>query len=165
MTIYCQIYQKKVLIINYTPEGQLLTAVILATFKLNGLLLQVGDTMCAEFGLTSARWKVLGALLSTPERPMTVPQIARSMGQTRQAVQRLANEMVEQGLVAWQDNPDHKRAKLLTITVQGREVYEHLSERQIPWANFLGAQASAADLQTTWNVLCKLTTLLEKEVS
>lgn len=149
--------------INHTSEGRLLTAIVLETFKLSGLLVQAGDAMCAEFGLTSARWKVLGALLSTPEHPMTVPQIARSMGQTRQAVQRLANEMVEQGFVAWQDNPDHKRAKLLMITVQGREVFEGLSERQVPWANFLGAQVSDSDLQTTWSVLCRLTTILEKD--
>lgn len=151
--------------LSHTPEGELFTTIVLKAFKLNGLLTQIGDVMCAEFGLTSARWKVLGALVAGAGRPMTVPQIARSMGQTRQAVQRLANEMVEAGFLSWQDNPDHKRAKLLIITEQGQEVFKNLWERQVPWANELGRQASFADLQTTWEVLCKLSTALERDAN
>lgn len=149
--------------LGHTPEGELFTTIVLKTFKLNGLLTQIGDVMCAEFGVTSARWKVLGALVASAGRPMTVPQIARSMGQTRQAVQRIANEMVEAGFLSWQENPDHKRAKLLTITEQGQEVFRNLWERQVPWANELSMKVSFYDLQIAGEVLSKLIIALEKD--
>ena len=77
-----------------TQQGALLTEIILETFKLNGLLVSAGDQLTKELGITSARWKVLGAL-SNEARALTVPEIARKMGQSRQAVQRLTNEMVK----------------------------------------------------------------------
>ncbi|WP_342455187.1 MarR family transcriptional regulator [Spartinivicinus poritis] len=38
---------------------------------------------------------------------MTVSQIVRLMGQTRQAVQRLADDMSKEGLLAFIDNTCH----------------------------------------------------------
>ena len=74
---------------SHTPEGQLFTDIVLEVFKLSGLLALEGDRITDEFGLSSARWKVLGALSFSPS-PMTVPQIAAAMGQARQGVQRPA---------------------------------------------------------------------------
>ena len=47
-----------------------------AVFQANGKLLAIGDQLSAEFGLTGARWQVLGAL-QLENRPLTVAQIAR----------------------------------------------------------------------------------------
>ena len=44
-----------------TRAGELLTQVILATFRLNGRLLDVAQERAAEGGLTAAWWQVLGA--------------------------------------------------------------------------------------------------------
>jgi DNA-binding MarR family transcriptional regulator len=52
--------------------------------------------------------------------PRTVAGIARTMGITRQSVQRIADIMVEQGLAAYGPNPAHRRAKLLHATDEGR---------------------------------------------
>ena len=81
---------------KHTQKGSILTEIILETFKLSGLLVSEGDQLVMEAGLTSARWKILGAL-SYESTAMTVPDIARAMGQSRQAVQRLANEMTKDG--------------------------------------------------------------------
>ena len=45
-----------------TSKGDATTRVILATFRLNGLLLDAGDRLGAAEGITSARWQVLGAI-------------------------------------------------------------------------------------------------------
>ncbi len=140
---------------KHTSEGRLLTNIMLETFKLNGLLVLEGDQLIKELGVTSARWKVLGAISEMGE-PMTVPDIARMMGQSRQAVQRLANEMREEGLLTTQDNPGHKRAKLLNLTAKGKDVYGRVMEKQIPWVNSIADEFEEADLVLASAVLQKL---------
>jgi len=140
---------------KHTQEGKQFTGIVLEVFKLNGLLILEGDKLTYKLGLSSARWKVLGAVASSGS-PMTVPQIARNMGQTRQAVQRLANEMERDELLSFNKNPHHKRAKLLTLTAKGRKMYERLEQKQVPWANSVAAGISSSDLQITSSVLLKL---------
>lgn len=141
-------------------KGELFTSVVLEVFKLSGLLTLEGDQLTREFGLTSARWKVLGAL-SLSDRPMTVPEIANVMGQTRQGVQRLVNEMTDDGLLDFQDNPLHKRAKLIVLTKNGREVYEKISQKQFPWASAIAAGIDSSDLEKASFVLRTLREKLE----
>lgn len=119
---------------NRSSEGQLLTEIILEVFKLHGLLITEGDKLAEDLGLTSARWKVLGAL-ATYEESMTVADIARNMGLTRQAVQRLANELQANGLLVSEENPNHKRAKLMTLTQKGKDIYKKIDKKQIEWIN------------------------------
>ncbi len=138
-----------------TPEGEALTDIVLNIFRLNGLLLLEGDRITQEFGLTSARWKVLGAIALAPE-PITVPQIARNMGLSRQAVQRLANEMATDDLLTFSDNPHHKRAKLLILSAMGMSIYKKLQDKQRPWASSLAKGLEIKNLQVTATVLQNL---------
>ena len=143
---------------QHTQKGQLFTEVVLEIFKVNGLLATEGDRLTNEFGLSSARWKVLGALEKS-NIPLTVPQIARVMGLTRQAVQRLADAMENDGLLAYQNNPHHKRAKYVELTGKGKDIYLLISEKQKPWANQNSIEMSVADLEVTLSVLHKISLL------
>ncbi len=145
---------------KHTQEGKQFTDIVLEIFKLNGLLILEGDKLTNEQGLTSARWKILGAISLSPI-PMTVPQIARNMGQTRQAVQRLVNEMGGDGLLSFKNNPHHKKAKLLVLTLKGRSTYEQLVQKQIPWANTIADRVSSSELQLTLSVLKRLIDAIE----
>ena len=69
-----------------------------------------GDAMGEPSGQTSARWRVLAAI---DEEPLSVAQIARAWWLTRQSVQRVADVLVEDGLATYEDNPHHRRAKLV----------------------------------------------------
>jgi len=120
-----------------TPTGQRLTELILETFRLNGALLSRGDRLVQDIGLTSARWQVLGAV-ALEGRPLSVAQIARRMGLSRQAVQRVANDLAANGLTAYRVNPDHKRAKLVTLTEQGELAHARADARQAAWVNVIG---------------------------
>jgi len=137
---------------KHTHKGSLLTEAILETFKLNGLLVTAGDQLIKELGLTSARWKILGAL-SYSDTALTVPDIAREMGQTRQAVQRLVNEMIEDGLIEPLDNPKHKRAKLLSLTDKGQDTYSKVMEKQVPWVNSIAKDIQEEDLNSVITTL------------
>lgn len=119
--------------VSHYPKRVLFLDLVLSVFRLNGLLISEGDAMTQNLGLTHARWKVIGAIaLST--NGLTVPGIARVLGQSRQAVQRITDVMVQDGLLVYLPNPRHKRSVLVTLSEEGRAAYSQLREVQDPWA-------------------------------
>jgi DNA-binding MarR family transcriptional regulator len=143
-----------------TSVGEDATEVILSTFRANGLLLAAGDRLAAEYGLTSARWQVLGAI-ALAQRPLTVPQIARRMGLTRQAVHTTVNRLVADGLVELVPNADHRRSQLVSLTELGTARYRAIDEKQASWVNELSAGLRPRDLHTAARVLDELCKRLE----
>ncbi|MEN8445695.1 MAG: MarR family transcriptional regulator [Cyanobacteria bacterium J06555_13] len=138
-----------------TKKGEILTQIALEVFKIQGLLVSEGDRIAGEFKLSSARWKVLGAV-AMAEEPLTVAQVAREMGQARQSVQRIASDMAEGGYFTWKDNPAHKRAKLLYLTEKGKRTFQQLESAQAPWANEAAKQLDEQELKIALGVLRKL---------
>src|SRR5689334_729198 len=126
----------------FEPVEDLLTGLILEVFRLNGVLLAEGDRLVADLGLTSARWQVLGAV-ALAESPMPVAWIARNMGLTRQAVRRIVDELSDEGVLAFADNPHHRRAKLVVLTDRGARLYRAVEARRAPWATALAQGTSA----------------------
>ena len=145
-----------------TPAGEAATEVILSIFRANGLLLARGDELSASEGLTSARWQVMGAI-ARAERPLTVPQIARRMGITRQSVHTTVKRLVADGLVELAPNADHRRSALVRLTELGKRRYAALDQRQAEWANQLARGIGRAELETTARVLGELSARLEAE--
>jgi DNA-binding MarR family transcriptional regulator len=137
------------------------TDLVLETFRLNGRLLVTGDALIADLGLTSARWQVLGAMALSPV-PLSVAQIARNMGLTRQAVQRLVNEMERDGLVQFAPNPHHQRAKLVLLSSQGKTAFAAAMRRQGPWANDLATGLSGKQIATAAATLRSIRQRLEE---
>jgi len=143
-----------------TSEGEIVTEAVLAIFRVNGLLLAAGDLLAASHGLTSARWQVLGAV-ALEQRPLTVPQIARRMGLTRQSVHTTVDHLVEDGMVELVPNADHRRSQLARLTEVGHAKYWALDEDQAAWVNELSAGFACSELETTARVLHELGTRLE----
>jgi DNA-binding MarR family transcriptional regulator len=143
-----------------TPWGEAFTELALEVFRLNGLLLEAGDELTRPVGQTSARWQVLGVV---EHGPVTVPQVARVMGLTRQGVQRTADLLEEDGLIEYVENPHHRRAKLMRLTPEGRRTLDYIVERQAEWANTIGGQHDLGDLQKAVRVLRELKKSLESD--
>ena len=144
-----------------TKTGKdVVTELVLETFRLNGCLLMAGDALVADVGLTSARWQVLGAAAMSP-MPLPVAHIARNMGLTRQAVQRLANEMERDGLVRFGPNPHHQRAKLVFLTKRGEAAYAAATRRQGPWASRLADGLSVKQIEAATAMLRTIRQRLE----
>ncbi|RKU04799.1 MarR family transcriptional regulator [Burkholderia sp. Nafp2/4-1b] len=129
-----------------------LTAVALSVFRLNGLLIEWGNTFAAPHGLTSARWQVLGAISLAPEAP-NIPQIAEAMGITRQAVLKQINVLTEEGLVQPLPNPTHKRSPLYALTTRGAAAYEAVVGQWQQHVRDISGQFGAADLDAAIRVL------------
>jgi len=139
---------------RHTVAGEALTRLILEIFQLNGRLLAAGDALVGDLGMTAARWQVMGAIAYATS-PEPVARLARNMGLTRQGVQRIVDELAAEGVVTFEANPHHKRAKLVVFTKRGRAIYEAIERLQAPWANALAkglgldALESARELAAT----------------
>lgn len=146
---------------SHSPGGAAVTALILEVFRANGALLQAGDALVADLGLTSARWQVLGAA-ALSDGQGTVSDLARSMGLSRQAVQRLVNELRRDGLLAHADNPRHRRAPLVRLTRRGEAVYAEIDRRQIAWSNALADRMRPDALSAAADALAGIRERLEQ---
>ena len=139
----------------HSPKRKLFLDLVLSLFRLNGLLVSEGDNMARAVGLTSARWKVIG-VIALAHSGVTVPGIARVLGQSRQAVQRITDVMEKDGLLQYQANPDHKRSVLVCLTDAGQEVYTALRAVQDPWAIDTTEDISAEELEDALNLVRRL---------
>ena len=90
-------------------------AALHALFEANRLLRDAGEKIASAAGQTHARRMVL----QEAGDGATVPDIARVLGLQRQGVQRIADELVADGLGRYVDNPRHKRSKLFVVTDLG----------------------------------------------
>lgn len=138
------------------------TELILETFRLNGQLIEAGDELVRPLGLTSARWQVLGAM-DRSAVPLPVASIARNMGLSRQAVQRLAKELEKDRLVRFKENPHHERARLVTMTETGQAAFAAAMAKQAPWAEALAKGLSLEALSGALAVMRALRVKLEEE--
>lgn len=143
-----------------TPGGEAVTTLILDLFRLNNRLLTAGDRLVCDLGLTSARWQILGAIVAA-ERPEPVAWLARNLGANRQNVQRIVNDLKQEGLVTFQTNPHHRRAQLVVLTDKGRQTFNAAMGLQAPWISTLSNGLSVKDIETTHRVLTALRTKLE----
>lgn len=136
-----------------TPAGNAFSTVAILILRLAGHLTAAGDELARPAGQTSARWQVLAA---AENEPVTVAHIARALGLARQSVQRVADVLAKEGLAAYQENPAHRRAKLLRLMPKGRAVLRSIQAAQQPWADRLGGEIGESELQRAAAVLERL---------
>jgi len=140
-------------------QQALFSRAALGAFRLNGQLLAIAEELARPAGITAAWWQVLGAVL--PE-PLPVSGIARVMGITRQSVQRIADLLVARGLAAYEPNPAHRRAKLLTPTPEGRAAITRISPGHAAFAGRLTEALGEEQLAETVRVLERLSAVLDE---
>ena len=143
-----------------TEAGAALTDVIVATFRLNGRLMDIAQQLAGAGGLTATEWRVLGGVL---DEPHSVAEIGRLMGMTRQGVQRVADQLVDRGLAEYRPNLAHRRAKLLACTEPGNWAIRQIALVQRPWADQIAADIGADELQDTVTTMRRTLAALEAE--
>jgi DNA-binding MarR family transcriptional regulator len=93
--------------------------VVADIFDAAGVLRRDGERAASSAGQTQARWQLMSVV---SDGDWTVPMAADRLGTSRQAVQRIANELVDDRLAAFVDNPRHRRSPFLRLTDEGRRV-------------------------------------------
>lgn len=137
----------------HTPAALALSDLMVQVFRLNGLLLDAGDRLGAAAGQTASRWQVLGCI-DGPGLPVSA--VARTMGLTRQSVQRTADLLVAEGLAEYLPNPGHRRAKLLRLTPAGQEALTRIETAQEAWANRLGDGLDEVEVRAALALLARV---------
>jgi DNA-binding MarR family transcriptional regulator len=143
-----------------TKAGEAFTEIVLEIFRFNGRLLAAGDQLAAPLRLTSARWQVLGAV---EEQSLSVSQIGKKMGLTRQNVQRIADVLEQEGFVQYEANPAHQRAKLVRLTTKGMRAMRELAHIQVVWANRIASNTTVFEIRAMLNTMSKLVSQLDAD--
>jgi DNA-binding MarR family transcriptional regulator len=139
-------------------EQELLSSAALTAFRLNGQFLDLAEQLARPAGITAAWWQVLGAVV---DGPLTVSDIGRSMGISRQAVQRIADLLVGKGLAEYHDNPAHRRAKLVALTDAGRASNAAISPQHARAAARLVSAMGETELANAVAAMAKLSEVLD----
>lgn len=139
-------------------QARLLSDTVLAIFRANGRLLAWGDHFAAAQSLTSARWQMLGALALAGE-PLTAPQIADSMGVSRQGAQKQLNLLFADGLLTRTPNPAHQRSPRYWLSAAGQRCFDEVDRRWREHAAKVSAGFAAGELEGVQRVLDKLASL------
>jgi DNA-binding MarR family transcriptional regulator len=143
-----------------SEAGEELSRLAVRVFQLEGLLSSTGDRLAQPAGQTSARWRILAAI---EEAPRPVAEIARAWSLTRQSVQRIADNLAHDGLVAYAPNPKHRRAQLVQLTPRGRSVLNRIQTSQREWANTVGERIGAAELKRANHALARILETLPRD--
>ena len=87
---------------------------------------------------------------------MTVAQIARRMGLSRQGVQRIVNDLVALDMIQLLPNQDHKRAPLVVLSRKGRDAISEVNVVQAQWVNEIAEGLSERSLAQSLKSLQKI---------
>ena len=106
---------------------------------------------------------IFGGRLINEQGPLTVPQIALHRRVSRQAIQVMTDEYVNEGYLQFKDPPHHKRSKLVDLTPMGLDQLTKLSDIIFSQLDKTDQYFKKEDLITTVNVLAKLKYLLNED--
>jgi DNA-binding MarR family transcriptional regulator len=116
------------------------------SYALSAAFRRQGEMLAQRVGQTQARWQVLRAASSGS---LSVPQIARRLGVTRQNVHRIADGLVSERLAVYVVNQDHKNSPHLLLTERGVRVLEELSSSSADYREQLVGCLAGTDLVRT----------------
>jgi DNA-binding MarR family transcriptional regulator len=88
--------------------------------------------------------------------PQAIPQLARKREATRQYIQQTLAPLVARGLVAWQDNPRHRRSRLAVLTEEGAGMTRRVMQREGELVRRLAAGTDLKRITATVETLKEL---------
>lgn len=125
-------------------------------YEAAGALQMSGAAIAAAERVTLSQWHLMDAI---EDSSTTVARAARRIGQSRQAIQKVANEMVAAGLLEFRPNPDHKTSPLIFLTDDGLSVQKRLWARATESHEARFGPLSRRDLDITRATLRQITQL------
>lgn len=142
-----------------SPAGEAFNEVLEKVLHLHGTFTRAAEMLTKPTGQSLARWVVLA---QCRDAPAPVSEIARRLRLARQSVQRIADNLVDDGLCAYRDNPHHQRAKLVELTETGQAILLAIDTAQRHWCDDLGGAVGEATLRRTASALGGIAGTVEK---
>jgi DNA-binding MarR family transcriptional regulator len=95
----------------------------------------------------------------------TVAQLAQRLGVARQAVQRLADLLTEDGLAIYVDNPNNLRSPLLRLTHPGKDLLDALTKTADTYHQELAEGLSVKEIEIALVVVRKLYSQIDRDLN
>lgn len=130
-------------------------------FETSQVAARHGDMVCQRFGQSSARWRVLRSISKGSD---TVSAAAKATSVSRQATQRIADELAADGLIAYSSHRDH-RTQTVTLTPQGGTVVQQMSRSFSLYAEKLSAEIPPQTLLKAIETLETIRKVIDKDTN
>ena len=143
-----------------SPDAALFRQLTRAVFAAHSSVLRHGDRANASFGQSSARWRVL---FNIAQGNGSVSEIARATDYTRQSIQRLADNLVAEGLAAYAPDPDDRRKQIITLTPTGSALLEEMESDFDRWSKRLVEKLGRENIAHTVEALHDVKRILDTD--
>lgn len=124
-------------------------------FEAAGQARRFGEWIASQHGQTQARWQTMWIIAAGES--LTVPQVARRLGVSRQNVQRVVNDLLSEGIAEQVPNPDHRTSPLVRLTPEGKVVLAGINHVAADAHRALLTSFSAEDVAALRSLLQHLT--------
>ena len=145
---------------RHPPEGdamfELISSLMATFFKLRAAGKQVSE----EAGWGSGTWSLMRTIQI--EGPQTVPQLAKRRPVARQRMQKIADDLVGEGLAQFIPNPRHKRSMLLDLTAKGHNHVRRTTEQIRDMADVLATGMDPRAIDTSQQIVTELQSRLSR---
>lgn len=84
---------------------------------------------------------------------MRQKDLAKALALDSSSLYRILNTLREKGFVAWEQDPEDRRAKRIALTKSGRDIARKISERSLAIEHLVMSDLNADDLALTRAVL------------
>ncbi|CAH0992119.1 hypothetical protein SIN8267_02235 [Sinobacterium norvegicum] len=138
-----------------SPGGKAVLDLVFEILKTAPKLQLKGDKLTQDTGLTSSRWWCL-VTIAENDGSLSVADIARRMNLQRQTVQRFTDALAKSEMITYTENPDHKRARHLSMTDKGKAALVTVKKRDNDWAENTAGAVNSDDIETTIRTLTAL---------
>jgi DNA-binding MarR family transcriptional regulator len=132
-----------------------------AVFAAHSSVLRHGDRANAQFGQSSARWRVM---FNIAQGNGSVSEIARATDYTRQSIQRLADTLVAEGLATYAPDRHDRRKQIITLTPQGSSLLDEMEADFDRWSKRLVQALGKENVRQTIEHLHELKRILDSDV-
>ena len=145
-----------------TPSKiETLDAFFTATVSLFHTLTTAAEDLHQQGNFTAGKRGVLRGLYRLG--PQTVPHMAKVRPVSRQYIQMLADQLEEEGLVEFVENPAHKRSRLVRLTEKGKMLIETMLRREAHLFKDLPIPVCDQDILTATAVLRSFRELFQSQ--
>jgi len=130
-----------------------LALLVADVYEVAGALRRSGEELAGAVEQSQARWQLLSVV---SEGDWTVPAIARRLGVSRQAVQRVADVLAAEGHLRFVVNPAHRRSPHVVPTRSGRAALSRITASSEGWRTRVADGLSATEIAQARTVLRKV---------
>lgn len=125
---------------------------------------QIRQRLRSQFGMTLARFDYLAQLHRHPAG-LRMNALSRFLMVTGGNVTGLTDELVKEGLVSRDDDPDDRRSYRVALTPKGRKAFEKIASVHEGWVVELLGGIADADRQQLYELLGRLRVKLSAQQS